>query len=100
MSEHIYPHTPAPWGWDDAYTELYSLSYDVTILSDTRSDSLIGLTEIDIGNARLIAAAPDLLDAVKKLLATCHDVERDDATINAVSMAKYAILAATGEMIL
>jgi hypothetical protein len=99
MSEHIYPHTPAPWGWDDAYTELYSLSYDVTILADTRSDSLIGFTEIDIGNARLIAAAPVLLDAVKKLLANCHDVERNDATIDAVGLAKHAILAATGDMI-
>ena len=99
MSEHIYPHTPAPWGWDDTYTELYSLSYDTTILADSQGESLIGFKEIDIGNARLIAAAPTLLDAVKKLLRNCHDVERDDATINAVSLAKYAILAATGDMI-
>jgi hypothetical protein len=99
MSEHIYSHTPAPWGWDDAYTELYSLAYDTTILADSKGDTLIGFEEIDLGNARLIAAAPVLLHAVKKLLANCHDVERDDATIDAIGHAKYAILAATGEML-
>ena len=47
-------------------------------------------------NARLIAAAPDLLDALKLMLAECFDEERDDATIHAVAQARAAIAKAEG----
>ena len=47
-------------------------------------------------NARLIAAAPELFDALKLMLAECFDEERDDATIHAVAQARAAIAKAEG----
>jgi hypothetical protein len=47
-------------------------------------------------NARLIATAPELLDALKLMLAECFDEERDDATIHAVAQARAAIAKAEG----
>jgi hypothetical protein len=46
-------------------------------------------------NARLIATAPELLEALQAMLDVCYDVERDDATIQAVSMARAAVQKAT-----
>lgn len=45
-------------------------------------------------NARLIAAAPDLWEALHAMLACCYDEERDDETVEAVRMARAAILKA------
>ena len=46
-------------------------------------------------NARLIAAAPDLLNALRGMLSCCYDEERDDETIKAVEAARTAIAKAT-----
>ena len=46
--------------------------------------------------ARLIAAAPDLLAALKAMVKTCYDEEIDDATIAAVRSARAAISKAEG----
>ena len=46
-------------------------------------------------NARLIAAAPDLLEALRGMLSCCYDEERDDETIKAVEAARTAIAKAT-----
>lgn len=48
-------------------------------------------------NARLIAAAPDLLQCVEKLLAVVHDRERDDATVAAVNAAEGLIARVRGD---
>jgi hypothetical protein len=42
-------------------------------------------------NALLIAAAPDLHDALVNLLAVCYDVEINDTTIRAVADARAAL---------
>ena len=44
-----------------------------------------------MANARLIAAAPDLLVALQAMLACCHNEEINDETITSVRMARYAI---------
>lgn len=44
-----------------------------------------------MANARLIAAAPELLAALQAMLACCHDEEKDDETIAAVRMARNAL---------
>lgn len=46
--------------------------------------------------ARLIAAAPELLEALQMMLNNCHDLEKDDAIIAAVEAANAAIAKATG----
>ena len=51
-----------------------------------------------VENARLIDAAPDLLDALKAMLDCCYDMERNDKTIAAVKAAMNAIYKATGEL--
>jgi hypothetical protein len=48
-------------------------------------------------NARLIAAAPDLLQCLEKLLAVVHDRERDDATVAAVNAAEGLIARVRGD---
>jgi hypothetical protein len=69
-------HTPGPWKWwtrESGRPENYDLS---KLLSDTREDepiltlyggegfNAIGEKEEDIANARLIAAAPEMLEAL------------------------------------
>ena len=48
-----------------------------------------------MANARLIAAAPDLLSALQDMLACVYDEERNDETIKAVEAARTAIAKAT-----
>jgi hypothetical protein len=48
-----------------------------------------------MANARLIAAAPDLLSALQDMLLCCYDEELDDQTIKAVEAARTAIAKAT-----
>ena len=55
------------------------------------------LLTVEEADARLIAAAPDLLEAAKAMLACCYDLERNDETLAAVKATMYAIAKATGE---
>jgi len=48
-----------------------------------------------MANARLIAAAPDLLVALQAMLDCCYDEECNDETIQAVRMARFAVKKAT-----
>lgn len=48
-------------------------------------------------NALLIAAAPDLREALADLLAVCYDLEINDETVNAVAKARAALFKARGK---
>jgi hypothetical protein len=48
-----------------------------------------------MANARLIAAAPDLLMALQAMLDCCYDEELNDETVQAVRMARLAVKKAT-----
>jgi hypothetical protein len=50
-----------------------------------------------VADARLIAAAPGLLQCLEELLAVIHDRERDDATIAAVNAAEGLIAQVRGD---
>jgi len=99
-------HTPGPWAFssDDKlgdkrfyiaqadgapYTPSYS---DVaTLIAETVSLERVATQE---ANARLIAAAPDLLEA---LCALVLNIDAGGATLNSLADARVAIAKATGE---
>jgi hypothetical protein len=93
-------HTPGPWGIS-ASTGQFLISQRDTgkIIANTRPRS----NEQDFNNARLIAAAPELLEALEACVAyfdgNCVDVECDSikaATI-AAEKARSAIAKTKGE---
>ena len=87
-------HTPGPWIFKDADRDSGSFDIDSEegfFIAETIS----GLGHEEQENARLIAAAPDLLEAVNRLL-VCMSLanwENDDAAV----FARAAIAKATGE---
>jgi hypothetical protein len=60
-------HTPGPWTWVEGYNGLYGSGEDNDVLTfaDYEGMYLSYSNKYTHGNARLIAAAPDLLEALK-----------------------------------
>jgi hypothetical protein len=94
-------HTPGPWliservktaRLDNALmvrpADHHNYEYGAT--------AIIATSEAD---ARLVAAAPELLAALRAMLACCYDIERDIETEDAVEAARAAIAKATGKEI-
>ena len=85
-------HTPAPW------SVIKGSPQAGIITAPNRSlgiAEVFGGGETDIANARLIAAAPDLLDALKALMAT-EDMLRDPKC-QVMQSARRAIAKAEGK---
>lgn len=97
-------HTPAPW-WADDDGLIREEATDATIArvyeDDGHIDPQARRSMPRAANARLIAAAPDLLEALQLLLAWAKDVHSPSAIarINYAGMdvASAAIAKATGE---
>lgn len=91
------PHTPGPWvfAYGSVYVDRDNLTdaNAIRIAMMDRGDSHTTPTERD-SNARLIAAAPDLLKALQTLLATVN-VRIDDTRIAVFDQARAAISKAT-----
>jgi hypothetical protein len=94
-------HTPGPWYWSNSYkTRDERLTWSLIgangygILScDGEANSPQGLGDTGATNARLIAAAPELLGALQQLCADgLHTQEKWDN-------ARAAIAKATGEQV-
>ena len=98
MSEDTY--TPGPWRWTDCYErgcwvsgvlrgQFMSKDYIYPIIN---SPGVIdGLrVEVDQANARLIAAAPELLEALKALLAWSQAEYQSNPRIDAQALAVIA----------
>lgn len=89
-------HTPGPWavfgevGLQIAVSSVAmpGLNLNVAHVAGIRNGE-------GHANAHLIAAAPDLLDALRKMLLCCYDEELDDQTVEAVEAARTAIAKAT-----
>lgn len=92
-------HTPGPWTRKRAIPDDDTISRLVFAGDDLIATvhDLDGAGHEAFANARLISAAPELLEALRAMLATVHDEERDDATVAAVAAARAAIAKATGE---
>jgi len=95
-------HTPGPWEWThdaEPYSSQWTLSPGVLMVDG--QDGTPGGDEIHRANARLIAAAPDLLAAVKdarSMLATVEVVDGEDGDPWSKALARMdaAIAKATG----
>jgi hypothetical protein len=90
-------HTPGPWHLDDEAQPDYVFSRDMKMIATLRGEG----DELPlIANARLIAAAPDLLEALEHMVAvsnwatTIQSEEQYDAMI---TKAEAAIRKAKGE---
>ena len=99
-------HTPGPWSWrDDINSGEWNLSPGVLITPDT--DGTPGGDKIDQANARLIAAAPELLEALEAIKdkmhaapVSCHPDDMDaqlDFQQHIADVCRAAIAKATGE---
>lgn len=66
-------HTPGPWKWDPELSPEWNYAYD-SLQSNDGQTILDGLQHLDGGvsvdylDARLIQAAPDLLEALKSIV--------------------------------
>ena len=92
-------HTPVPWGIleqaNDTRTHISNGAHIIATLGTTRTDG----SPNHYANARLIAAAPELLDALQFLLADWIAIGGEKLTGSSVpaDMARVAIAKATGE---
>ena len=87
-------HTPGPWTWnEDDKNYLVLGTPDVTVL-DLGEDGFMNHAD----DARLIAAAPDLLEALRTLVPAFSLVEKfgTEKDIAEVQAARAAIAKATG----
>jgi len=90
-------HTPGPWEiWDrDKKSPIINGQGDqVCIVSFTETRGMIVKPERSMANARLIAAAPDLLNGCKEALVYCQS---DPAIYPLISLLKQAISKAEGK---
>jgi len=93
-------HTPGPWAYDADSHEIFSTdeAHSAGRLASVRGNDSNGrfLAESErLANARLIAAAPDLLDAVEELLIYLADW--DDPDNETCQRARAAVAKAKGE---
>lgn len=100
-------YTPGPW-----YIDL-DLNLDeqepYTCIAETSRYSIFGIYQpnldnetayaLDRANAKLIVAAPELLEALETLMTAgvFHDVSNSNRTAKALELANYAIAKAKGE---
>lgn len=85
-------HTPGPWTFNETIPRMVSSKEGYITRDICRMDaSTMSALEQD-ANARLIAAAPDLLEALQYLM-VAHGEQLDQA----FQMAQEAIAKATGE---
>ena len=83
-------HTPGPWQWTQHFDPTISIYKDGFGQIARLYDSSAGTGK---ANARLIAAAPDLLDALEFVMNRLVDKHEDDI---AAQKARAAIAKATG----
>lgn len=107
--EHKAPvegHTPGPWVSDEAgiVAEGWGLVCNIGLPEaywgrGFEGDPTLAEVETMEANARLIAAAPDLLAAARKLMASIAEMDPEQRGCSTVAYAETweAIAAATGE---
>lgn len=100
-------HTPGPWDihFDRQDNEIYGkiTGATITVEPNTAIARVCGIdtNEHDerLANARLIAAAPELLEALREIMRECDENHSVLAKARAYSIARAAIAKATGNTI-
>jgi hypothetical protein len=69
-------HTPGPWIHYDDSQDGKTNRHEIAARGKTIAHIYCSVPDQDSANARLIAAAPDLLDSVRKAIETFDDLER------------------------
>jgi len=88
-------HTEGPWKLVRHNNHEAMISFACVLIGD--DVVVIGSMKQDERNARLIAAAPELLEALSSLLARAETELADAADVWEVQNARAAIAKATGE---
>ena len=90
-------HTPAPWFEVKHFSEWLISDGSRLVATTAGSPAHLGLAHAkrDAANARLIAAAPELLEALEKLVGYAQG--GDLPSNKAIDVARAAIAKATGE---
>jgi hypothetical protein len=91
-------HTPGPWAIleraEDSRTHISNGAHIVCTLGTTRTDGSPNHSP----NALLIAAAPDLLSALEKMMAVFQDHEQyDEESAEVIQSARATLRKAKGE---
>lgn len=99
----VMQHTPGPWHWeaDPVKGDPYGrVRYQVTALGKTVTrvyySSFEGGPTNAEADAKLISAAPDLLDAMRDFLNTLTDGPDESDVFRVVNKARAAVAKATG----
>jgi len=85
-------HTPGPWRLSDGSPDVGVVTDEKLIAMVTNDEDSPMDVDEQLANSRLVAAAPDLLAALRRLLARSFDGDDYDAT----SEAEAAIAKAEG----
>ena len=87
--------TPGPWRVG-THTDIYPSITDIVSDGDKAVCSVSLIIERH-ANARLIAAAPELLETLESVVKVCDDLGRDGVFSHVMAQARAAIAKATGE---
>ena len=89
-------HTPGPWNYDNACNPDFRLFVYSESDSDRDDTSVCGITDGPKAeaNARLIAAAPELLASLKELVDSLNELGRftEDKRVNAAFDTAYSLI--------
>ena len=97
-----YKHTPAPWFEVKHFSEWLISDGSCLVATTAGSPAHLGLAHAkrDAANARLIAAAPDMLEALQKISngqEMTGDFTHAETVLRYQEIARAAIAKATGE---
>ena len=91
-------HTPGPWRVNkkvNTSVEQATAPQGMVLICQCEDPDGARLNKEDAANARLIAAAPDLLDALQSISETLHQMRRDNTISGMLMVAELAINKAT-----
>lgn len=93
------PHTPGPWTFDDKSTEVEINGIDGSMVASCFTGDCYGQLNWErmTANARLISAAPELINAANVALAVIAKQYVTKDGLEAAMMLREAIAKATGE---